>query len=115
MKKLAFFLFISLWLTACDNNTPTGIAVKFLDCLAARDYDRAKQYCTPSGVVAVEMARQMDQGGTPLVDYKIQRDSVVGDQAWVFYENTLNGRQHNAQLELRKIDGKWKVDATMRK
>lgn len=113
MKKAAFLLFFSLWLAACNNNTPTGIAVKFLDCLATGEYDRAKQYCTPQGEAAVEMARQMAREGVPLINnYKIQRDSVAGDKAWVFYENTLYGRPYNANIQLVKHEGKWKVHAS---
>lgn len=113
MKKVAFFFFISLWLTACDNNTPIGIATKFLDCLESGDYDNAKQYCTPQGEAAVEMARQMAKEGFPLINnYKIQHDSIVGDRAWVFYENTLYGQKQNARVELVQDNGTWKVHAS---
>jgi len=112
-KTVIFFLFLSLWLTACNNNTPTGIAKQFLDCLATGEYDRARQFCTPQGEAAIMMARQMAKEGFPLINnYRIQRDSIVGDHAWVFYENTLYGRKYNTHVVLVKDNGTWKVHAS---
>lgn len=117
MKKMVFFCFLALWLTACsDNNTPIGIAKKFLDCLETGDYDHAKQYCTTQGEAAIEMARQMDKGGVKFINnYKIQRDSIVGEKAWVFYENTLYGQRLNANVILVQDNGTWKVHASSSK
>jgi hypothetical protein len=115
MKKAAFFFFLSLWLTACNNNTPTGIASKFLDCLVAKDYSRAKQYCTASGAMAISFIENMNTGEGALTGYKILRDSVVDDRAWVFYEGIAAGRTMTTAVELTKLDGKWKVDPKMRK
>ncbi len=115
MKKVAFFFFLSVWLTACNNNTPSGIASKFLDCLVAKDYSRAKQYCTASGAMALSFIESMNTGERALSSYKILRDSVVDDRAWVFYNGITSGRTMTTALELTKLDGKWKVDPSMHK
>jgi len=37
MKKLVFFFSIALLFVACGSNTPSGIAGKFLDCMASKE------------------------------------------------------------------------------
>jgi hypothetical protein len=114
MKNLIFFCLLTLSLIACqDSSTPTGITKQFLDCLANGEFDKAKQFCTPQGAAAIDVARQMAKEGVPLINnYKIQRDSIAGDVAWVYYENTLYGRPYKAYTQLVKVDGKWKIHAS---
>lgn len=116
MKKLTFLLFLVGWLMACSNNTPKGIASKFLDALANRDFEKAGIYCTPSGAFIVDMARKMpvdDKIGRP--SYTVLRDSVIGNEAWVFYEMAVGKEKSVTKLEMSLVNGKWKVDPKMRK
>lgn len=115
MKHLIFFCALTLCLTACGNNSPKGIAAKFLDCLKAKDYTKAVKYCTPRGATFVSMIGSMDNGQQSMSGYKILSDSIEGDRAWVTYEMKNGPEKAKATLELSKIDGKWKVDPTMRK
>jgi len=115
MKHLAFFFSLALCLSACGNNTPKGIATQFLDCLVTKDYSKAVKYCTPRGAAFVNMIGSMDNGKQSFGGYTILSDSIVGDRAWVTYEMGKGGEKATATLELSKIDGKWKVDPTMRK
>jgi len=115
MKKLAFFLFISLWLTSCSNNTPKGIAVKFLDCLVAEEYDKAKIYCTPSGAAMLDILKTPAGSAMKLLGYKILEEETSDDKSVVRYEAVSDYGKNKASLDLTKVEGKWKVDATMRK
>lgn len=116
MKKIAFLLFFVGGLMACSSNTPKGIASKFLNALANRDFEKAGIYCTPSGSFIVEMAKKMpvdDPAGKP--SYTVLRDSIVGNEAWVFYEVAVGKEKGITKLEMSLVDGKWKVDPKMRK
>lgn len=115
MKNPVLFLTLSLLLTACGSNTPTGIAGKFLECLATKEYDKAMQYCTPTAVMVVNTIRNMDPNPAQSGRYVVLRDSVVGDQAWVFYADTKLAPDAETKLQMAKVDGKWKVDARMGK
>jgi hypothetical protein len=115
MKKLIFSCLVALSLSACNNNTPVGIAEKFLDCFVTQEYEKAKQYCSPNGVKALEFVLMMGGGQDAISGYAILRDSVVGDRAWVTYESVVKGEKSKTILELGKIDGQWKVDPKMRK
>lgn len=115
MKKLIFFCLATLCLTACNNNSPVGITEKFLDCFVTQEYEKAKQYCTPVGVSALEFALMMGGSKETVSEYTILSDSIVGDRAWVTYEGVVGGQKSRTVLELSKINGKWKVDPKMRK
>ena len=112
MKKAAFFLTLALWLAACGNNTPKGIATKFLECLATKEYDQAKEYCTLQAAAVVEMARRMDSERLPEPGrYQVLRDTVVGNHAWVFYKEKKGADDETIKMSMVKEEGKWKVDA----
>jgi hypothetical protein len=115
MKNLIFFCLVALCLTACNNNSPVGAAEKFLDCFVTQEYEKAKQYCTPDGVRALEFILMMGGGREAVSEYTILRDSIAGDRAWVTYESVVQGQKSQTILELSKIDGQWKVDPKMHK
>jgi|GEM_PF-2933269 len=115
MKNSVLFLSLSLLLVACGSNTPTGIAGKFLECLATKEFDKAMQYCTPGAAMVVSMAQKMDTQPAQSGRYTVLRDSVVGDQAWVFYTDTKLAPGSEIKMQMAKVDGKWKVDARMEK
>lgn len=115
MKNPVLFLSFTILLAACGSNTPTGIADKFLECLATKEYDRAMQYCTPGAAVVVNMARNMDTQPAQSGRYTVLRDSVIGDQGWVFYTDTKLAPGSEIKMQMAKVDGKWKVDARMEK
>ena len=115
MKKTLIFMLITCSIVACNNDSPSGVVSDFLDCLMAKDYKCAKQYCTSTGVVALEFYESIGKTEYEFSGYKIIRDSIVSDRAWVFYEGLANGHKRRSSIELARVEGKWKVDPSLRK
>lgn len=116
MKKIAFFLALSLWLAACGSNTPKGVAGKFLSCLQARDFEKAKEYATPETAVVIDMIKSFPDTEAP-VGFKILRDTIYGDgEALVEYSvRKKDGSESRDKVKLVKIDGKWKINMSIKK
>ena len=115
MRILLPILLAACIFTACNNNSPVGVTTEFLDCLVLKDFDCAKRHCTASGVMAISFIESVGKSEFAFTGYKITRDSVEGDKAWVYYDAEANGQKRGNLVELTKIDGKWKVDPSMRK
>jgi len=62
----------------------------------------------------VAMAGQWDQEPAMPGRFIVLRDSIVGDQAWVYYTDAKASNKI-VTMQMTKVDGKWKVDAKMGK
>lgn len=118
MKKQLFLTFFTLLLltTSCGNspNSPKGIANQFLAFVSKGKYEEAKAFGTSNTVMYLNFSEQMmPEGMDKTFGYKILRDSVVGDHAWVFFYDERTEKEES--LDLIKVDNKWKVDLRMKK
>lgn len=118
MKKQLFLAFLTLLLltTSCGGsaNSPKGIANQFLGLVSKGEYEQAKTFGTTNTAMYLDFsARMMPEGMDKTFGYKILRDSVVGDHAWVFFYDERTEKEES--LDLIKVDNQWKVDLQMKK
>lgn len=101
-------------LVGCNSNAPKNVAEKFLLNLSVGKIDEAKKYATePTGkmldlMVGLGGAKDLN----PNFKFTFVRDSIVENQAWVFYKDEKDKTDH---IELVKLDGKWKVNVGSKK
>ena len=111
MKKYFLLLILSLFMVACSGNSPKSVASDFLTALNKGDIDEAKKYCDAStadlldlvGRLAKNKIKEEAKGGKFTIN-KVEED---GDVAKVYY--TMDQEEKEKSLDLKKIDGKWKV------
>ena len=111
MKKYFLLLILSLFMVACSGNSPKSVASDFLTALNKGDIDEAKKYCDAStadlldlvGRLAKNKIKEEAKGGKFTIT-KVEED---GDAAKVYY--TMDQEEKEKSLDLKKIDGKWKV------
>ena len=111
MKKYFLLLILSLFMVACSGNSPKSVASDFLTALNKGDIDEAKKYCDgPTadllnlmGRLAENRIKEEAKGGKFTIT-KVEED---GDTARVYY--TMDQEEKGRALDLKKIDGKWKV------
>lgn len=111
MKKYFLLLILSLFMVACSGNSPKSVASDFLTALNKGDIDEAKKYCDAStadlldlvGRLAKNKIKEEAKGGKFTIT-KVEED---GDVAKVYY--TMDQEEKEKSLDLKKIDGKWKV------
>ncbi|HMG14701.1 MAG TPA: hypothetical protein VK590_04595 [Saprospiraceae bacterium] len=116
MKKLFYFIIILSVVTACSEglNSPKIVVKKFMFNLTHGNLEEAKKYCTDESVKLLAMSSMFaGKNGYKELNYKILRDSIVGDQAWVFYLN--NETKNENTMDLIKINDKWLVDLHIKK
>jgi len=110
MKKIFFMLFVALSVVSCSSG-PEKAARNFIENMAKGDYEGAKKYSSPQTAALIDMAIGMgaqDRSLFPDYKFKMVKDSVVDNDAWVTYI-TPNGDED--VMNLKKIDGEWKVTA----
>ena len=98
-------------MVACSGNSPKSVASDFLTALNKGDIDEAKKYCDAStadlldlvGRLAKNKIKEEAKGGKFTIT-KVEED---GDVAKVYY--TMDQEEKEKSLDLKKIDGKWKV------
>lgn len=116
MKKFAFFLSLSLLLSACGVNTPKGITARFLDCLVARDFEKAKMYATPETAKVIDFMKNMPHTEGDFIGYKILQEEITGNEAVVQCSMIgKDGKTDTQNINLVKTDGKWKVVMALNK
>lgn len=112
MKKFIFTLLTSLLFVSCSSG-PEKAARNFTENMAKGNYEDAKKYSSPQTAALIDMAMALGTGDRSLYpDYrfKMVKDSVAEDEAWVTY--IAPGGSEDV-LTLKKINGEWKV--TVRK
>lgn len=117
MNKPIFILLATLlFLAACSGtaNSPKGVAERFLNFVSKGEYEKAKELGTASTAMYLDFSRQMmPENFDKKFEFKILRDSIVDDHAWVFF---YDGRTEKEELlDMVKIDKQWKVDLQMHK
>lgn len=109
--KILILLFLPfiLLLSGCKNEEKavTGTAAKFLDCLNAKQYDKARKLATPESKEMLDFMQSMasldNNKPKPIEDLKCR---IANDTAHCTYVQEFNEKT----LDLVKVHNKWLVD-----
>ncbi len=117
MNKYLVFIFISLlcFVTACKKDSPSHVALQFLEAINNNDFAKAKKYCTEDAKKLMEIMEGMikmvpkDQLQKTKIKQEITvlREEIAGDKALIVYKSSKSDKEE--QLKMKKIDGKWLV------
>jgi len=117
MKKLIIPVFVALILVACGGESdsgPAGVAEKFSKAMYDQNIEEAKKYASKESAQMLDMIGSMmsmmpdsAKANQPEFVFKVVKDSVAGDQAWVWAEKE-DGTMGDP-IELKKEEGEWKV------
>ncbi|ASQ89640.1 hypothetical protein CHL67_00740 [Prosthecochloris sp. GSB1] len=101
-------LLLSLFFLASCGDSPRSVARKFTENLAKGRTTEAKKYATEATGEMIDFASKL--GAMPVKpDFRfvyVDR-TVEGDRATVVYRESKDGPEE--QIELVRVDGKWKV------
>ena len=109
MKRINAFILLVLLLVACGGlNSPKKVATAFTENMAHGKIEEAKQLATGTTAQMIDFISGMGRMPVePSFKFHYLRDSIVGDEAWVFYDNAISKKEE--YVHLVKIEGKWKV------
>lgn len=117
MKKYLVVIFISLmyFTVGCKKNSPSYVALQFIEALNNNDFTKAKKYCTEDTKKLMEIMEGMMkmvpkeqlQKTKIKQEITILREEIAGDRALIVYKSSKSDKEE--QLKMKKIDGKWLV------
>lgn len=122
MKKLSgigIVLLFALFFSACggSSDNPQDVAKDFLNALNDKDYSKAKDLGTENTAMMIGMIESMakmapdslknDEDKADMDAIEWGDTKIDGDNATCFYSTPDKKDQ---KLDLKKVDGKWKVD-----
>ena len=120
MKKLLFWgmaLAGAILLTGCSDDSPQDVAVKWGNALIAEDLNTANKYSTEkmkplNGMVIGMMSdkKAKDEICAHVQKWQNGQVKIEGDTATVFVKDPKD----KDAVTLKKVDGKWKVEAQKR-
>ena len=112
MKKLTLILMTlaAIFIFAGCGNSPKSVALKWGKAIAAGDLEKANKYSTPDSKANNAYMIERVKSGRASFDrfqdnVKKAKTKIEGDKA-----ELIIGKDDG--FPLRKIDGKWKVDAS---
>jgi hypothetical protein len=94
-----------LALAACGSSGPQGAAEDWLDALNSGDLSVAMELSTEQTKALLNIASGMGED-IAIGDYKIVSVNEISDTR---AEVVISAKDGESTLDLRKIDGKWKV------
>ena len=113
MKKLTLILMTlaAIFIFAGCGNSPKSVALKWGKAIAAGDLEKANKYSTPDSKANNEyMIEQVKKGRADFDKFasnlKKTKAVIDGDTAKLVIGDDKDG------MPMKKIDGKWKVDAS---
>ncbi len=122
MNKFTYLLGIaafSLIMFSCSGgSSPKAVAQDFMEALAKQDFKTAKELGTnrTKGFISMlegmmqmmpEKEKKENKSFNDLKDIKWGETKIDNDKAVVYYGN---GEGQQEKVNLKKVDGKWKVD-----
>lgn len=112
MKKSLLIFLLAIFFVACNNsNSPEVITIKFLESINSGNFKEAKNYCDESTAKLLEILANMPEGvkenKVSKIKVNIIKTDIKDDTAEVTY--TLDDKKEEMKMNLKKIDGKWKV------
>lgn len=119
IKLFAVAAIVSLSLFSCSGNSPEASAEKFLTLTQQGEFAEAKEYCTEQTGALLTMAEGMVGDKKAEIKEKnknlkvnIVSSEIKGDSVAVVKYKVAGGEASDAgekSLDLKKVDGKWKV------
>lgn len=115
MKKrfyLTMMLLSFVFLLGSCSRGPERVAKDFYNNLNHGKLDDAKKDCTDATKSFVEMAASFGGNNNFNQNYKaeVTKSEINGDFATVWIKDANNPQSTEEDVQLRKIDGKWKVN-----
>ncbi|MFD2600480.1 DUF4878 domain-containing protein [Flavobacterium suzhouense] len=123
MKQIKLFAataIVSLSLFSCSGNSPEATAEKFITLTQQGEFGQAKEYCTEQtgallgmaeGMVGDKKAEMKEKNKdlkVSILSSEIKGDSVASVKYKVT-GNEVADKSGEKSLDLKKVDGKWKV------
>lgn len=118
MKRIFLIstVFLAFITTSCSVDSPKSVAEKFLTAMENQDFEEAKKYSDESMKQLLNVLNEMpkdDNKKTENPKIKVTKVEKEGDKAKVFYMveggGETEGENKEQSIDLKKIDGKWKV------
>lgn len=112
MKNLIRLLLLLIAFTfASCNPSPKKVALNFIENLNKGNTEKAKKYATEATGSMIDMALMMglNEHFNPDFTYKVYKDSIVNNRAWVKFKDPRNPNSKIQIVYLIKVDGKWLV------
>lgn len=92
---------------------PQDVAIDFMEAVAKLDFKTAGKMASPETKALLDMFASMgEEDGMeahPNATFKVVSTSVDGDTAKVKIRMTDDGESEENDIDLKKIDGEWKV------
>lgn len=119
MKKTCSFMLLSFFMIflfahcSSDRNSPEAVAEKFITSMLKGDFEKASKYCTEESLPLLNMAASAMSFQNQTV--KSTFESVTcevddsGEKAVCQVQVLENGEPSTQNLDMVKIDGKWKA------
>ena len=113
MKRFISFSLLAVCaclLSGCGGSSPDAVALDFMKAIAKPDLKAAAEMATPETAALLNMAASMGAAEAhPNAKFKVLSSSVDGDTAKVKIQMTDGDETEEEDIDLKKIDGKWKV------
>ncbi len=109
-------IFIMLFVSSCMKDSPSVVALDFLQAIEDEDYDRARKLSTEETGKMINLLESLsdisDQStkGASTGKPEILNERIEGDTAYVEFRHT--GDDATDILELRRVDGRWLAHVT---
>ncbi|MFD2907484.1 lumazine-binding protein [Flavobacterium ardleyense] len=113
LLKVVLVLALFTNVACSDKSEVENVANKFLTHLNKLEFKEAKEYCDDKTAPLLGMLESFSAmaGKTDekIAEFKITGSEVKDDKATVTYTQMKDGETKEETLNLKKIDGKWKV------
>lgn len=118
MKRIFLIstVFLAFLITSCSVDSPKNVAEKFLTAMENQDFEEAKKYSDESMKRLLNILNEMpkdDNKKNENAKIRVTKVEEEGDKAKAFYivEGGVEAEGENKEqsIDLKKIDGKWKV------
>ncbi len=105
---MAVFALTAILFTAGCSDSPTDVVEKWRDAIVDGDVNKANEYSTENVHVLnsfmVKAIKKDADDSKEFKEAKFVKEEINGDAAKVFSD------KRNNAIDLKKVDGKWKVD-----
>ena len=119
MKKLTLLFSLFLIVVSCSSNSPKSVAVNFFEAISEGDFETAKKYGDTATnslfdlvlAFGADKMKEEIEKNKDKVKFEVTDEEIDGDEAKVTVKSTEleSGKEETSIVQLKKIDGEWKV------